>query len=255
MWKLVYGSVRGTSHLRAGQTCQDHCGGSVVGTMVVATCSDGAGSADLSHLGSRLAVERFLEEAARSSDGAVPDRETIESWVDSAREKVLEEASARGVSPRQLACTFLGALVGDDWGAFIHIGDGAIVFDGEEGYEFAFWPDSGEYANTTWFLTDEDYRLHLRIGIVNRRISELALLTDGLQGLALDFARERVHDRFFSPLFRTVRAGPAEDVLTASLLGFMDSGRVNDKTDDDKTLFLATRSISDDPGRLPDETA
>jgi Protein phosphatase 2C len=255
MWKLVYGSVRGTSHVQSGQPCQDHCAGSVVGTAVIAACSDGAGSAELSHLGSRCAVERFLERATQSPCDAAPEREAIEAWVDAARARVVEEASAQGVPPRQLACTLLGAVAGDAWAAFIQIGDGAIVFDGEAGYELAFWPDNGEYANTTRFLTDEDYRGHLRIEIATRRISELALLTDGLQMLALDFALARVHDRFFAPLFRTVRTGPDEETLRSSLLEFMDSKRVNDRTDDDKTLLLATRNTCDAPASPPDATA
>ena len=65
--------------------------------------------------------------------------------------------------------------------------------------------------------------------------------------LALDFGQARVHDRFFAPLFRTVRNGPDEETLRASLLEFMDSKRVNDRTDDDKTLLLATRSTPDVP--------
>jgi hypothetical protein len=255
MWKLVYGSVRGTSHVQSGQPCQDHCAGTVVGTTVVATCSDGAGSAELSHLGSRCAVERFLEEATRSLGSAAPERAAIESWVDCARARVLEEASAQGVPSRQLACTLLGAVVGDAWAAFVQIGDGVIVFDGEGGYELAFWPDNGEYANTTRFLTDEGYRKHLRIEIVTRQVSELAILTDGLQMLALDFALARVHDRFFAPLFRTVRNGPGEETLRESLMEFMDSKRVNDRTDDDKTLLLAMRNTCDAPASLRDATA
>ena len=255
MWKLVYGSVRGTSHVRSGQPCQDYCAATVVGTTVVVACADGAGSAELSHLGSRSAVERFLEEAAQGFAGTTPARDVIASWVDGARGRVLEEAATQGSTPRQLACTLLGALVSDDWAAFVQIGDGAIVFDGEAGYELAFWPDNGEYANTTRFLTDDDYRDHLRIEIVDRPISELAALTDGLQMLALDFGITRVHDRFFAPLFRTVRDGPSAEALRASLLDFMDSKRVNERTDDDKTLLLATRNVPDVPPNLPKATA
>ncbi len=255
MWKLVYGSVRGTSHVQSGQPCQDHCSGAVVGTTLLAACSDGAGSAKLSHLGSRRAVERFLEEAVRSIGETAPEHEVIEAWVDAARASVLEEASALGVPPRQLACTLLGAVAGDTWAAFVQIGDGVIVFDSETGYDLAFWPDNGEYANTTRFLTDEDYREHLRIEIVPRQVNEIALLTDGLQMLALDFAPAQVHGPFFSPLFRTVRSGPDETTLHASLLEFMDSSRVNDRTDDDKTLLIATRTISDAAASLPDATA
>ena len=153
----------------------------------------------LSHLGSKAAVERFMEVAA-SSDSA-PERAAIEAWVDAARERVLEEAATQGVAPRQLACTLLVALAGDDWAAFAQIGDGVIVFNGGAGYELAFWPDNGEYANTTRFLTDDDYRKHLRIEVVTRKVSELAVMTDGLQMLALDFKGGRVHERFLSLCF------------------------------------------------------
>jgi hypothetical protein len=243
MWKIVYGSVRGTSHAVSGQPCQDFCAGYLVGSTVAAACSDGAGSAELSHLGSKAAVERFMGVAGLSE--SAPEPAAIEAWVDAARGRVLEEAATQGVVPRQLACTLLVALVGDDWAAFAQIGDGVIVFNGDAGYELAFWPDNGEYANTTRFLTDDDYREHLRIEIVPRRVSELAMMTDGLQMLALDFKGARVYDRFFEPLFRTVRNNPNEESLRTSLLEFMDSKRVNERTDDDKTLLLATRNNPD----------
>jgi hypothetical protein len=253
MWKLVFGSARGTSHVRSGQPCQDYCFGSVTGTTVVAGCADGAGSAELSHLGSRAAIDRFMELATTWQAQTPPERDTIESWVDAARDRVLEAALTQAATPRQLACTLLGALVGDNWAAFVQIGDGVIVFDGDAGYELAFWPDNGEYANATRFLTDEDYRRHLRVEILARKVSDLALLTDGLQMLALDFTMARVHERFFTPLFKALRTGPSEETLRMSLLDFMDSKRVNDRTDDDKTLLLATRT--DGPPDNPNTTA
>ena len=185
MWKLVYGSVRGTSHAVSGQPCQDFCAGSLVGSTVAAACSDGAGMPSF-----RTSARR-----RRSSDSwrsrPPPSRppsglRSRPGWTRPAR-RVLEEAATQGVVPRQLACTLLVAIVGDGWAAFAQIGDGVIVFNGDAGYELAFWPDNGEYANTTRFLTDDDYRKHLRIEIVTRQVSELAVMTDGLQMLALDF--------------------------------------------------------------------
>jgi Protein phosphatase 2C len=249
VWKLVYGSVKGTSHVHSGQPCQDCCAGTVAGSTLFAACADGAGSAELSQLGSKAAVERFLEEAT-SLDSA-PTREQVEIWVDAARARVVEVAAANETTPRQLACTLLVAIVGESWTAFAQIGDGVIIFDGPEGYELAFWPDNGEYANTTRFLTEDNYRENLRIEIVEREVTELAVLTDGLQTLALDFRQAKVHDRFFAPLFRTVKDGPDEETLRTSLLEFMDSKRVNERTDDDKTLLLATRSVTDVPASLP----
>ena len=252
MWKLIFGSVQGTSHVQSGLPCQDYCAGAIAGTTLVAACADGAGSAEFSQLGSKAAVDRFMEVA---SGDVAPTKEQFESWIDAARERLLEEAAANGSIPRQLACTFLAALVGDGWAAFAQVGDGVIVFNGPEGYNFAFWPDNGEYANTTRFLSEDDYRQHLRIEIVERFVSELAVLTDGLQMLALDIAGAKVHDRFFAPLFKALRNGPDDAALQTSLLEFMGSKRVNERTDDDKTLFLATRITPDAPPSLSDATA
>lgn len=252
MWKLIFGSVQGTSHVQSELPCQDYCVGTVSGTTLLAACADGAGSAELSQLGSKAAVDRYMEVA--SSD-AMPTTEQVEAWVEAARERLLEEAAANASTPRQLACTFLAAMVGDGWAAFAQVGDGVIVFDGPDGYDFAFWPENGEYASTTYFLSEDDYKQHLRVEIVERHVSELAVLTDGLQMLALDFAGAKVHDRFFAPLFSAVRNGPDEAALKTSLLEFMDSKRVNERTDDDKTLLLATRINVDVPPILPDATA
>ncbi|WP_437187812.1 PP2C family serine/threonine-protein phosphatase [Planctomicrobium sp. SH668] len=252
MWKLVYGSVQGTSHVQSGQPCQDYCAGAITGTTLVVACADGAGSAEFSQLGSKATVDRFLEVA---SGETVPTSEQVKTWVEAARERLIEQATAIESTPRQLACTFLAALVGDGWVVFVQVGDGVIVFDGPDGYDLAFWPDNGEYANTTRFLSEDDYRQHLRIEITERKISELAVLTDGLQMLALDIAGAKVHDRFFAPLFKTVRNGPDEAALQVSLLDFMDSNRVNERTDDDKTLFLATRITADVSQNLSDAIA
>ena len=73
--------------------------------------------------------------------------------------------------------------------------------------------------------------------------------------LALDYAATRAHGPFFSPLFRTIRDGPGEETLRASLRDYLNSGRVNARTDDDKTLLLATRITPDVPPNLSDATA
>lgn len=253
MWKMISESVKGTSHAQSGLPCQDYCARTISGDIAIAACADGSGSAELSHIGSRTAVERFLDEV--NGLDSTPTRERIEAWVDAARAGVLEEAERHGTPPRELACTFIAAMVGDGWAAFAQIGDGVIVFVGPQGYELVFWPDNGEYANTTRFLTEDDYRANLRIEIVERHLDEFALLTDGLQMLALDYRHANVHAPFFTPLFRTLRHGRDEEALQTSLRDFMDSKRVNDRTDDDKTLLLATRSPTDVHPFVPHPTA
>ncbi len=252
MWKLVFGSVQGTSHGASGLPCQDYCLGKAVGTTLVAACADGAGSAELSQLGAQAAVDRFMEVATTDPK---PTESQVAAWVEAARERLLDVAKANGASPRQLACTFIATLVGDGWASFAQIGDGLIVFHGQEGYTLAFWPDSGEYINTTRFLSDDNYREHLRVEIIEQQVDELAVMTDGLQMLALDMNESRVHERFFVPLFNALRNGPEAETLQPSLLAFLASPRVNERTDDDKTLLLAIRVAPNDTPSLSDATA
>ena len=73
----------------------------------------------------------------------------------------------------------------------------------------------------------------------------MALLTDGLQGLALRFDTREAHGPFFEPMFARLRAeGEGEpESLREELRAFLGSAPVNQRTDDDKTLVLATRLL------------
>ena len=243
-WNLVFASVAGTAH--QGGVCQDHADGRVVvgpdGPVLIAAVADGAGSATHSDIGARVAVEAFLIAAEANAFATITD-DTLRGWIDSARAAVARAAEERGVLLRQMACTLLVAVIGSTWAWFAQIGDGLIVFDGLEpaGLAFAFWPDSGEYVNTTRFLTDADYASRLRSDRLSRPVSRLALLTDGLQMLAIDYKTTEIHGRFFAPLLVVVAAATDQDQVRADLAGFLDSPRINARTDDDKTLLPATR--------------
>lgn len=253
MWKFVFESITGTSHNQSGQPCQDFCKAIIPdfgdSDLLIATCSDGAGSASQSDLGAKEACECFLAEAnlwlRNCGHSEPPDHETLRSWVDAARNGVLAKAMESDALPRDLACTLIGVVVAENWAAFVQIGDGAIVFDCEGSYQVAFWPENGEYANTTFFLTDELYATHVRTDIIAQEISDLAVFTDGLQMLALDYAGTRPHGRFFTPLFDTVRSSSDQGRLQDDLISYLSSERMNNRTDDDKSLLLATRVKQD----------
>ena len=98
----------------------------------------------------------------------------------------------------------------------------------------------------TVFATDPCAAEYLEHEIAKRTFDELALFTDGLQRLALHFASQTVHNPFFRPMFAPLRSAPAGYLAaTSTALGsFLGSPSVNDRTDDDKTLVLATRRIN-----------
>jgi hypothetical protein len=245
MWKLLFQSVRGTAHERQQQPCQDSCQARLhVGTLLLA-CADGAGCARHADVGARLACLVGLKIAQEDlHDGLTVDcieRDTMLSWHLRLRQALECEAQARDTAFEQLACTLLLAVVGETSAVFSQIGDGAIVARRQQTYMPVFWPQCGEYANSTNFVTDAEYADELAFARWPERVEELALLTDGLQMLALTFADRGAHQPFFRPMFERLRTARPGECLPQALRQFLTSPAINARSDDDKTLILATR--------------
>lgn len=254
-WRYAFASVAGTSHATVGTPCQDCCDCRVErtgsgGSALIAVVADGAGSASRAEDGARLACALFLRELstfyACGHDGADLSRAYFEDWLAHFRAEIQQRAGAEGLTARDFATTLLGAAVEEDRAAFVQVGDGAIVVSSRAGsgdYSCVFWPRRGEYANTTCFATDADAEAYLEFEQREGVIDEVALLTDGLQGLALEYRSQTAYAPFFRPVFGPVQAEPAghSERLSSALAAFLGSPRVNARTDDDKTLILASR--------------
>ena len=107
-----------------------------------------------------------------------------------------------------------------------------------------FWPQGGQYPNETWFVTDPNAINYLECTTLAESIAEIALLTDGLQPLALHYQSRQAHKPFFGPMFQGLRDYPEDGcpmALTHALEQFLDSPAINQRTHDDKTLILASR--------------
>lgn len=156
------------------------------------------------------------------------------------------EEPDRQYAVRDLACTLNAAAVLPDKAWFIQVGDGATIIQSTESdMEVVFWPDSGEYANQTYFVTDvPDDHIHSRL--LEGTIDRIAMMTDGLQTLALAMQQRTAHPPFFESMFKGVEAldGIATEAhiqLQGGLSRFLNSAAVNARTSDDKTLVLASR--------------
>jgi hypothetical protein len=217
---------------------------------LVACVADGAGSAKFSDTGSALACEAIIENAATYFDavGRFDDleRNDVIRWCDDARARIQAAAAERNCECRDLATTLCGVIAAPESSKFFQIGDGAIILGNHGIYGVVFWPQSGEYANTTNFLTSDDYREQLVFLTTPSKCFEVALLTDGLERLALRFDHQTPHVPFFDPLFRALRT--ADDIagLSEGLRQFLGSESVQQRSDDDKTLILASRHNSKD---------
>lgn len=253
-WKVLYASAAGTSHEREGEPCQDYALGRILdpGGMesLILACSDGAGSCRYAALGARLASTTLVREAAAALEGGLDvseiDRGLLLRWCDRAHRALALEACVRNTGTEEFGCTLAFAVVGARSAVFAQIGDGAIVVHQGDDYRPVFWPQSGEFAGTTFFLTSRGVEDRMAFASAVGSVDELALLTDGLQPLALHYATRSVHGPFFAPMFDALRRTQAAHELEAPLKQFLTSRPVNDRTDDDKTLILATRRPPDD---------
>ena len=246
--------MRGSSHVASDAPCQDSC---IVHPVLVdghsaliIAVSDGAGSASRAEVASGLAcgsiVTAAMQSLSRAPDGGI-EHDEVFHWLQRAVDTLRLQSYTDALDLREYACTLLAAVMSEDSALFVQIGDGAIVVSEGAGYRPVFWPQSGEYANTTTFVTDDELLDRVSIVSVARRVEEVSVFTDGLQMLALRYATREAHLPFFAPLFTRLRSEPEGEALElkAGLVEWLNSEQVNSRTDDDKTLVLATRSALD----------
>ena len=157
------------------------------------------------------------------------------------RERIYAGAEAQALSARDFACTFLGVISTTFGTLVMQIGDGGVAVDVGNGLEVPIVPMSGEYANMTHFVTDEDAVNVLATKLYDAPASRVAAFSDGIQRLALDMATNMAHEPFFAPFFKVLASArpDQEDQLQGALVRFLGSPSVNERTDDDKTLALA----------------
>lgn len=242
-WKWASASVIGTSHIRTGGRLEDAysiselCNGGVF-----AVVSDGAGSAKYGRYGAWLTC-RFLSvrfrEWVRTNPSLPPDEE-LKDWIDELRDRISTIASRWESTPRQFAATLAAIVVAPDETVTLHIGDSAIVGRKNTEWDVLCWPENGEYASTTYFVTD-DPEPRLNITRQPNDHDAFALFSDGVGDLALSHVEQTAHPGFFNPMFRPVDAVSGEGRiadLSAKLATYLAGPSVCERTDDDKTLIL-----------------
>jgi len=189
-------------------------------------------------------------------------------WACSLFDPVLQalklEAERENWPLADLATTLIVMVANDRAAIAIQVGDGAAIInymDNAGGTDHGnntdhvteqtialTTPTNGEYANETTFITSHTARESLQIATWKGNLRHLAVMTDGLQRLALSFPQAVPHQPFFRPLFQFVAQQTDTALAGSKLADFLASPRVTDRADDDLTLFLASQSGSEDLG-------
>jgi Protein phosphatase 2C len=144
---------------------------------------------------------------------------------------------------RDFACTLLVAVLTPSYIAALQVGDGAIIGMNDETITRLTRATHGEYASETVFVTSQDYLRSCSCKVVpSENITGLALLTDGLEPVAMNLQTDEPFAPFFIPLFRFAGNDKGIHEKSQSLVEFLASERLNQRTHDDKTLVLVVRS-------------
>ncbi len=242
-------STRGSSHIRLGTRKQDAFRCFVPQNSpnyLICVVSDGAGSAELGGEGASLVCRTIslLMQQHLKDESVLPSDELILSWVDQTRDRIAYAASQRSKTVRDFAATMICLVSNGSDTLVAQVGDGCAAFKEVDstGWKVPLWPDHGEYASTTNFITD-DPEAKIRITRSSIQLSAIAVLTDGLERLSLDFSSLKPHDGFFNgiakPLLTSNSVGK-DRTLSKILDDYLQSETICSRTDDDKTLVVAS---------------
>jgi hypothetical protein len=241
-WKVFAASVQGKSHIDLGLPCQDAHAFEVRETWLVAVVCDGAGSALHSQRGAAFTSQQIVKRLIERVETASLDqaRSELAAIVTSVRDELSAIAATEALSVELFASTLVGVVAGPEQGFLFHIGDGAGIIElgGEEASLLISAPENGEYANETYFLTDERWPEHLRIIEFKGTPACIGLMSDGPMPFVMNGSRGDFSRPFIDPVTRYLLAND-EATGSEALGNVLASEGTWSITGDDKTLLLA----------------
>ncbi|MFM7677698.1 MAG: PP2C family serine/threonine-protein phosphatase [Roseiflexaceae bacterium] len=245
MWRIANAKVIGTSHQRIGTPCQDGFYVMTYGDTLIVAVSDGLGSAAHSEIGSALVSKTAVSLVAKALEASkTPDYAKIcNAAFEAARAQLVSRAETDNNEVRDYACTLLLVILTPTQWAIQHIGDGAVVgIATDKSVRTLSTPDNGEFINSTYPLTSIDYASHMRYATGAETLYGIAVVSDGVQPMCINYKTGAAYPGFFTPLVSWLTG--LDDLTRADgiLESMLDSAQFRQKSDDDMTLVLAVRA-------------
>jgi hypothetical protein len=251
MWRVFSASATGQRNVDQGAAGQDasHC--LVTGDVLSAVVCDGAGSAQEGRTGANFMARALAEQLSSSLDadrrlldleaeGNARLEAVLRDTIEAVRGRLADLAASAERALPDYSCTLVGCVASTRGGCLFHIGDGFAIVQGAAGETVLSPPENGEYADETYFVTDENWKDHLRLTPLAAPGSGcvIGLMSDGTAPFAIDRARTGFFRPFIDPVAAYLRNASAPTGNEA-LRNLLESPRASEISSDDKTLLLA----------------
>ena len=253
-WKATYYYAKGTWHKKHNIPCQDYANYHCFDKVILGAVADGAGSAKYADIGAKLAVDNILEYLKQSQQKfsekslfnyySFNEKEAKQLFYDGIQQTVIpalkKKAQEKQCSINEFACTLIAFIATPNWITAMQIGDGFLVLslNNKKDYQLLLKPDKGEFVNEIKFVTSKNVLSTLNFKFLSETPKFICASTDGLEKVAILLSNLTPHAPFFDPLKTYLEQTKNPESNTQYLEQFLNSDRLNSRTNDDKTLLL-----------------
>lgn len=230
------GKCVGRGHKGTATPCQDAFAIKLIGGVACIALADGAGSRKYSDRGAQICVDSVAGYLAKNFDALLGQSKTRpESVGDMILQAVLvrlrRHVRRKKYGIEELACTLQFAAYKDGKVLAGHLGDGVIGIQNGDDLKVLSLPENGEYANSTYFVTDKGAPSRLRIyqidvsdkagvmlmsdgtaeSLFNRSTGELAPAASTIFGWARKLTQKKLGEVLEQNLEQVFRAKTVDD--------------------------------------------
>lgn len=275
-WIIIGASVIGNGHISAKLPCQDNHKYEYLGNgWGLAITSDGAGSAEKSHVGSKLVTDcciiRFKSLIKREGWIIKKDLPTDVEWyrhsylaLKTVRDDLDNFSQKNNISLELMNATVIVVIHTPHGILAVHIGDGRAGYKSEKGeWKSILTPHKGEEANQTIFLTSKFWENYPYVMssvsvpeavVVREKPYSFTLMSDGCERSAWQYYQKDEqtgifydpnipHPPFFNPLCETLQSFRIDKVdyieRQEKWRKFITNGTKSfEREKDDKTMIL-----------------
>jgi hypothetical protein len=141
---------------------------------------------------------------------------------------------------KSVATTLLAMVIAPEFAITLSVGDCAgIVADDSGNWHLLSAPESGEYINQTFFLTESDWKSHARFDYWEGSVASAVAISDGLELIAMN--RGLPFEPFLGAMVDKLAVLPARS-RRAALRAYFSTYISGIRTDDDISFLAAWRS-------------